>query len=146
MVLCQPPITEIWAKPMCCSRNSYGSDPEHPRAPRPTPVRSPSGVTVKDLLNVVKELNRTHRHCPYATPCQHNRNGDVHVDVTFTGTMFSRPDDPAIQAHRPSAWSHASFPSDNIGHGRASSLVQIELGEYIAAKRDGNSSVSNTSH
>lgn len=146
MLICQPPIKEIIARPSCCqgmgSRNQELQaleDEIHP-PPESVIVRSETGLTVGDLLDVTDSLMRSHSACPYAPDWQHHPNtGEVKVDVEFLATMALRPGDPNIpppQCRGDDQNDRSRSPTD-YDYEYREDPKQIEMDDYVKAKKLG---------
>ena len=89
ILLCQPPITEMSYSLNCCPRSSSTA----------SIVRAPEGLTVGHLYNSTKELMRAHMLCPHAPAEFLDAQGYVKVEVTYTGKIKLRPDDPHLMGN-----------------------------------------------
>lgn len=104
MLICQPPILEMKLYTRCCSSApSYlylGSEmaTAWARWAELPPLKSPTGLTIGDLLDAGAKIEREHRFCPYAPNDDLNTvTGENRVRVIFRGELKLREDDPALE-------------------------------------------------
>lgn len=139
MLICQPPLTEMVATPSCCTsfvqyRQRY---PEHiPEPQPPIAFNSPSGLTVGNLLYVARRLYAHNQYCPYANERFHDKQGEVHPDVDFTGSMSLNASDPATQVLSwDDYYSQGGKSPDDYTKREEKQPIDVE--RYCAAKKYG---------
>lgn len=157
MLICQPPITKMYANASCCSPFKSDlfllfKDPDHAsQPPLPLVVESPTGLTFNDLLRVAKRLYVDHQACPYAGELLHDAKGRVHPDIEFKGQLQLDPQDPVFAVNRakwnvrPSYQASRSMirndseteAGDRVRH--ESKLANVE--EYYDSKKHGKLSI-----
>ena len=123
MLLCQPPVYEIKAKPSCCGSKMH-----------PIVIESTTGVTVGDLMDAEEKLTREHRLCSFAPSSLHNRRtGEVETAMEIRGTLTLRSDDPVVETRR---WCEMQPVTQPMPPAQKSEL-EVELDKYIQAKKAG---------
>ncbi|KAK4891179.1 hypothetical protein LTR27_010253 [Elasticomyces elasticus] len=93
ILLCQPPIKEMFILASCC-RTRFGTSFE-PLAPT---IRNDNGLTVGDILDATIEGIKRHESCRYAAKRHHKHDGMVDCRICFEGTVQLRADDPRLPA------------------------------------------------
>lgn len=89
MLVMQPPLDELHALTNCCMEDTHDT------------VDNESGITVGDLIDKTRELQRRHRNCINAQLSQLCPvDGHVEVLVTFRALLQLDVKDPIIQARR----------------------------------------------
>ena len=87
------------AIPSCCENYLTGYSSSGESLPRPAAVnvRSETGLTLGDLIDVAEKLAESHSSCPYARLWMHNLDtGRVDTYIRFERTVMLRFDDPLI--------------------------------------------------
>ncbi|WPG97953.1 Hypothetical protein R9X50_00073600 [Acrodontium crateriforme] len=138
MLVCQPPIYELGAAPLCCRSitasinlpTGYIDVPARPS----TKIAAATGLTVGHLIAAAQEIQKEHAHCPFAEEHMHTSDGIVHPQVQFFGWVELREDDPALQSLglEIPADEALNFPAGNFDTSTSTSDV---MRRYIAAKR-----------
>lgn len=146
MLICQPPIKELWAVPQCCGtfeeRNlRYGADFDGklPPPPEPLSIRSDTGLTLGDLVSFADKISEDHRQCPYGAHWHHDdATGECVPEVIFKGTLVLRPDDPALPGADFSGYT-SPYIDDEIDYSERYRKGRglTELDKYIEAKQQG---------
>lgn len=135
-LVCQPPVKEMHAEPLCCSNVNRDILVRRFPIPKRMVVSSSSGLTVGDLRNVAEELVPKHHLCPYAEVYQHNgESGRVQVPVWFEGTMTLAHNDPALLVNRNNSRRvrlSKFFPSP-----KHTSTQKDQISRYLWAKQEG---------
>ena len=144
MLICQPPVTEMAVMPQCCQPDYSDTRNDLPPSSEPTVVRSSTGWTIGELLDVAAATAKSHRLCPYADKDDiDDTTGEAIVDVIFRGKLVLRPDDPVLppvsQVRPDGHYSPApSWSPDRFGgYEQYEPPPETELDRYIAAKKDG---------
>ena len=137
MLICQPPLTEMVATPTCCAsffqyRRAY---PDHiPEPPQPIVFSCSTGISVGHLLYVAKQLYARHQYCPYASEHIHDKDGEVHPHVEFTGSIRLNASDPVVQDSSSDYDWQGESPDDYRGRdGRQPTSLE----RYCEAKKHG---------
>lgn len=59
-------------------------------------IRCHSGITVGHIHDAVQKLRETHRKCPHASLHEHDKDGTVRPEITFTAILELKKDEPYI--------------------------------------------------
>ncbi|KAK6437946.1 hypothetical protein LTR95_005850 [Oleoguttula sp. CCFEE 5521] len=91
MLICQPPIFAMTATVVCpCSMVSPHPEPEAVH------IRSDTGHTVGDMVEVIRRLHAAHGTCGFGEPGYVDQDGSAASIVRFEGQLVLRDDDPRI--------------------------------------------------
>lgn len=122
MFVLQPPIHEMSATVSCCTISRTRMDPQI--------ITSETGITIGDLHDAAQKLWNEHRQCTNAGMLQHDEDGLVKVQVTFTTKVKLGPNEPFLLERQKRA-ARAAARSEEVQERNA--LVQA----YIVYKRAG---------
>lgn len=142
--ICNPPIHEMDVAVSCCGEDrdarggAYNQWPRLPAADPLPPLKSSTGITLGDILDVSVKHQAEHRLCPHADQAwQLDADGYADVTVIFKGRMELKDDDPIFLEdvkcwHEEEAWQdvlRGTQTPPNENH-------EIEL-QYTHAKKFG---------
>ncbi|KAK5174324.1 uncharacterized protein LTR77_001404 [Saxophila tyrrhenica] len=105
MLVCQPPIQNMFAKVRCCGRLAWPQEWSFPGFTRVMEQRlskcqigpsdpGPGGLTIGDLYDCAVKVTEHHRYCGKANARQLDSDGFVNARVTFQGDVQLTEEDP----------------------------------------------------